>query len=81
MVVVMRRVIALYCTDVVALRAAHKQLASLKDWVDASHNYRHEPGSEGPVQPPIDLAILAISNGTGFLRWLITLDQAAIGAK
>ena len=66
----------LYGTNPVALRAANKQLASFKDWVDASHNYRHEPGSEDPVQPPIDLAILAISNGTSFLRWLISLDQA-----
>jgi hypothetical protein len=66
----------LYAADPVAQRAANKQLASFKDWVDASHNYRHEPGSEEPVQPPIDLAILAISNGTAFLRWLIVLDQA-----
>lgn len=66
----------LYGADAVALRAAIKQLASFKDWVDASHNYRHEPGSEEPVQPPIDLAVLAISNGTSFLRWLIVLDQA-----
>jgi hypothetical protein len=66
----------LYGADAVALRAANKQLASFKDRVDASHNYRHEPGSEEPVQPPIDLAILAISNGTGFLRWLISIDQA-----
>lgn len=65
----------LYNSDPVALRATNKQLASLKGWVDASHNYRHEPGSEDPVQPPIDLAVLAISNGTSFLRWLIVLDQ------
>jgi hypothetical protein len=68
----------LYSADPVALRAASKQLASFKDWVDASHNYRHEPGSEDPVQPPIDLAVLAISNGTSFLRWLIVLDQTAV---
>jgi hypothetical protein len=67
----------LYGSDSVALRAASKLLASFKDWVDASHNYRHEPGSEEPVQPPIDLAILAISAGTAFLRWLIVLDQAS----
>lgn len=65
----------IYGSDPVALRAAQKQLASFKDWVDASHNYRHEPGSEEPVQPPIDLAVLAVSNGTSFLRWLIVLDQ------
>jgi hypothetical protein len=65
----------LHAQDAIASRAAIKQLASFKDWVDASHFYRHEPGSEEPVQPPIDLAILAISNGTAFLRWLIALDQ------
>lgn len=65
----------LYGSDAVALRASSKQVASFKDWVDASHNYRHEQGSEEPVQPPIDLAVLAISNGTSFLRWLIALDQ------
>lgn len=64
-----------YGSDAVALRAANKQLASFKGWIDASHNYRHEPGSEEPVQPPIDLAIVAISNGASFLRWLIALDQ------
>lgn len=64
--------------DPVALRAANKQLASFKDWIDSSHNYRHEPGSEEMVQPPLDLAILAISNGASFLRWLIALDQARI---
>jgi hypothetical protein len=68
----------LYASDPVALRAANKQLASFKDWVDASHNYRHEPGSEDPVQPPIDLAVLSISTGTAFLRWLIALDQASL---
>jgi hypothetical protein len=68
----------LYSSDPVALRAANKQLASFKDWVDASHNYRHEPGSEEPVQPPIDLAVLAISTGTAFLRWLIFLDQSSL---
>lgn len=66
----------LYGSDAGAVRAASKQVASFKDWVDASHNYRHEQGSEEPVQPPIDLAVLAISNGTSFLRWLIALDQA-----
>jgi hypothetical protein len=68
----------LYGSDAVALRAANKQLASFKDWVDASHFYRHEQGREEPVQPPIDLAVLAISNGTAFLRWLIALDQATL---
>jgi hypothetical protein len=68
----------LYLGDNVAQQAADKQVAAFEDWVDASHNYRHEAGSEEPVQPPIDLAVLAISNGTAFLRWLIAIDQATL---
>jgi hypothetical protein len=68
----------LYSSDPTGLRAANKLLASFKDWVDASHNYRHEPASQEPVQPPIDIAILAISTGTAFLRWLIFLDQSSL---
>lgn len=64
-----------YTADPVALRAATKQLAAFKDWIDSSHFYRHEQGSEEPVQPPLDLAVLAISSGAAFLRWLIALDQ------
>jgi hypothetical protein len=67
----------LYSSDPTALRAATKLLASFKDWVDGSHNYRHEPGSEEPAQPPTELAIIAISQGASFLRWLIVLDQVA----
>lgn len=69
-------ILKVHSSDPVALRAATKMVASFKDWVDASHNYRHEQGSEEPVQPPSDLAILAISNGAAFLRWLVALDQA-----
>jgi hypothetical protein len=68
---------ALYSGDPTALRAANKLLASFKDWVDGSLNYQHEPSSEEPAQPPSDLAILAISQGTSFLRWLIVLDLAS----
>jgi hypothetical protein len=65
----------LYVADPIAMRAAAGQLAAFRDWVDASHNYRHEQGSEEPIQPPIDLAILSISTGAAYLRWLITIDQ------
>jgi hypothetical protein len=63
-----------YADDATALRAAERLLASFKDWVDASHNYRHEPGSEEPIEPPLEVAILAISNGAAFIRWLLELD-------
>jgi hypothetical protein len=64
--------------DAVALRATMKLIASFKDWVDASHNFRHEPGGHEQAQPPIDVAVLAVSNGTAFLRWLIALDQTTL---
>jgi hypothetical protein len=64
-----------YAADATGLRAAEKLAASFRDWVDASHNYRHEPGSEEPAEPPLAVAILAISNGASFLRWLVDLDQ------
>jgi hypothetical protein len=54
------------------------QLAdSLKAWTDAAHWYRHGQGKEEPKQPPASLAILSISAGAAFLRWLAEIDQAA----
>jgi hypothetical protein len=64
-----------YAADPTALRAAHKMLAGLRDWVDASHLYRHQPGAAEPAQPPADIAVLAISHGASFLRWLAGLDE------
>ena len=37
---------ASYKDDKPALGAASKMLGGFKDWVDAAHFYRHEPGSE-----------------------------------
>jgi hypothetical protein len=65
----------LYSADPTALKAANKSVEALADWVDACHNYRHEQGVEEPLQPPIDLAVQLISVGSGFLRWLISIDQ------
>lgn len=64
-----------FAQDATAIRAANKLLNSFKNWVDACHNYRHEPGTQEPAQPPLELAIITISQGTSFLRWLISLDQ------
>jgi hypothetical protein len=67
----------IYRVDAVALRAAQRLLKAFKEWVEASHNYRHEPGVQEPAQAPLELAILAISEGTSFLRWLRELDPQA----
>jgi hypothetical protein len=65
----------LFDADPTALRAANKSIESFADWVDACHHYRHEQGVEEPLQPPLDLAVQLISVGSGFLRWLVNIDQ------
>lgn len=57
-----------------AIHVAHKQLAALSDWVDAAHFYRHEPGTEEPAQPPLELAIYQVTQAGAHIRWLIGLD-------
>jgi hypothetical protein len=64
-----------YEGDATGQRAAQKMLAGFKAWVDASHDYRHQPGETEPAQPPADVAILAISHGASLLRWLAGLDE------
>ena len=58
-----------------AIYVAHKQLNSLREWIDAAHFYRHEPGTEEPAQPPIEIAIELVSQGAAWLRWLVTMDE------
>jgi hypothetical protein len=66
-----------YDGDAAAQDAALRMLGGLREWVEASRNYRHQPGIlVDPAQPPADLAILAISHGAALLRWLAGLDEA-----
>ena len=64
-----------YEGDATAQRAAQRMVTGLKEWVEASHHYRHQPGAAEPAQPPADVAILAISHGASLLRWLAGLDE------
>jgi hypothetical protein len=64
-----------HAADPTALKAAVKSLEAFGVWVDACQNYRHEQGVEEPSQPPLDLAVQLISVGSGYLRWLISIDQ------
>jgi hypothetical protein len=67
----------LYAADDTARRSARKMLASLKDWIDAAHFYRHEPGTEDVAQPPLPLAVYLVSTGASHLRWLAEIDSGA----
>ena len=62
-------------SDETARNAANSLAASLGDWVDAMHWYRHGQNTEMPAHPPFDLAMTLLSQGAAYLRWLITLDQ------
>jgi hypothetical protein len=64
----------LYVGNETACRVADKMFAGFVDWIDGLHYYRHGQGVEEPVMPPLDMAIFAISSGTGYLRWLIEVD-------
>ncbi|MBB3444238.1 hypothetical protein [Rhizobium sp. BK379] len=59
------------------INLAQKLVASLKDWIDGAHFYRHEPGAEEPAQPPLELAIYMVSEAGGHLRWLSKLHAMA----
>lgn len=58
-----------------ALQVTLKQLEAFKDWIDAAHFYRHESGTEEPAQPPLELAILMVSQAASYLRWLQQFDR------
>ena len=58
-----------------AIYLAQKQLAAFIDWIDGAHFYRHEPGTEEPAQPPLELAIYTVSQAGAHLRWLAAFDR------
>lgn len=55
--------------------ASAKLLEAYKHWINAAHFYRHEEGVEKPSQPSEDLAILMVSQGISFVRWMAGIDQ------
>lgn len=55
--------------------ASAKTLEAFKQWVNAAHFYRHEQGVEEPNQPAAEVAILLVSQGLSFVRWLTVLDR------
>ncbi|UPT53454.1 hypothetical protein [Synechococcus phage Yong-M2-251] len=64
-----------------AIYLAQKQIASFVDWIDGAHFYRHEPGTEDPAQPPLELAIYSVSQAGGHIRWLAELDRMEVQGR
>lgn len=56
-------------------RSSAQILKSFIGWIDAAHHYRHEEGAEEPSQPADELAIVLISEGMSFVRWLVAIDK------
>jgi hypothetical protein len=66
-----------YKGDRPAQETCQKMLQSLRGWIDAAHNYRHEEGKPDTIaQPPLTLAVYLVSTGAAHLRWLAELDAA-----
>lgn len=57
------------------LASSAKLLNGFKEWIDAAHFYRHEEGRTEPGQPESELALLLISEGLSYVRWLAIIDQ------
>lgn len=67
-----------YAGDATAGRSTDKTAESFVNWVDAAHFYRHAQGEEEPTEPPLETTVLLISQGSAFLRWLMTVDAAEL---
>jgi hypothetical protein len=73
----LRPVVEKRFADPAARGAALKSLRSFREWVDAAHFYRHEPNHAEPNEPPLELAVLLVSSGAGWIRWLAEIDPGA----
>jgi hypothetical protein len=56
------------------LAVGAKTVEGYKQWINAAHFYRHEEGLEEPNQPTEEVAILLISQGLSYVRWLAQID-------
>jgi len=66
---------ASYASHPTMQRSSAQILKSFGGWIDAAHHYRHEEGAEEQNQPADELAIVLISQGMSFVRWLVAIDK------
>lgn len=57
----------------VELKATEHMLDGFCDWIDAGHMYRHGQKTEATEPPSIDFAVMFISQGASYLRFLLQL--------
>jgi hypothetical protein len=68
-----------YAADEPAKRSASLLAKSFKQWVASAQFQRHGQPVEEPYQPPAEIALTLLSQGTAFVRWLAELDRAMNG--
>jgi hypothetical protein len=54
-----------------------KFIESLADWVNAAHPYRHGQKTEKMVAPSLTSAVLFLSMGAAYIRWLVDQLETA----
>lgn len=54
--------------------AAGRIIEAFKEWTNGAHQYRHAAGGQEPDNPPIEFAVLNVSMGASFARWLAEID-------
>lgn len=63
----------LYSNDETNKQASILIASQFSNWVEACHYYRHGQPTENPMQPSTEIAILLISSGASFIRWLLDI--------
>jgi hypothetical protein len=56
------------------LYASLRNLEAFKAWIVGAHQYRHGQAVEQPDNPGVATAVLSVSLGASFARWLAELD-------
>jgi hypothetical protein len=67
--------------DPADLIACGQMIGSMKSWTTAAHQFRHAAGTEAPLQATTDFAVLMVSTGAAYIRWLVSLDQSFLRSK
>lgn len=56
--------------------AVGRWIEGFADWVIGAHQYRHGQGVEAPDNPSIGTAVLSVTMGAAYARWLAELDTS-----
>lgn len=61
--------------------AALRMVEAFRDWTNGAHQYRHAQAGTEPDNPSVQTAVLSITLGSGFARWLAELYSASEESK